>query len=98
MFFPEGTFDETRQIGKFLGGAFATAERSKMPIVAVAIHGTRDVLPPGSIMVRRRPIRFEILGGSAAARGWPRQRSRELIAAGGRGAAGALTAPCRPRL
>ena len=31
VFFPEGTFDATRQIGKFLGGAFATAERSQMP-------------------------------------------------------------------
>ena len=36
------------RIGKFLGGAFATAERSRMPVVAVAIHGTRDVLPTGT--------------------------------------------------
>jgi 1-acyl-sn-glycerol-3-phosphate acyltransferase len=42
VFFPEGTFDERRQIGKFLAGAFATAQRSGMPVVAMAIHGTRE--------------------------------------------------------
>jgi 1-acyl-sn-glycerol-3-phosphate acyltransferase len=79
VFFPEGTFDATRQVGKFLGGAFATAERAGMPIVAVAIHGTREVLPTGTVMVRRKPIRFEVLGVMAP--DGARQRSRELIAA-----------------
>lgn len=78
VFFPEGTFDEHRRIGRFLGGAFATAERSGMPVVAVAVHGTREVLPPGGLMVYRRPIRFEILA-ALDAKG-ARQRSRELIA------------------
>jgi 1-acyl-sn-glycerol-3-phosphate acyltransferase len=78
VFFPEGTFDATRQIGKFLGGAFATAERSQMHIVAVAIHGTREVLPSGSVMLRRKPIRFEIL--AVLHPEGARQRSRELIA------------------
>src|SRR5450631_4805684 len=41
VFFPEGTFDEHRHIGRFMGGAFATAARSQMPVVAAAIHGTR---------------------------------------------------------
>ena len=78
VFFPEGTFDGTRRIGRFLGGAFATAERSGMPVVAVAIHGTRDLLPPGSVMVRRGAVRFEILGVLDAQ--GARQRSREWIA------------------
>ncbi len=78
VFFPEGTFDERRRIGKFLGGAFATAERSAMPVVAVAIHGTRELLPPGGLMFYRRPIRFEILA-ILEAKG-ARQRSREMIA------------------
>jgi 1-acyl-sn-glycerol-3-phosphate acyltransferase len=55
MFFPEGTFDENRRIGKFLGGAFTTAQRSQMPVVAVAIHGSRDVMPPGGISIYRLP-------------------------------------------
>jgi 1-acyl-sn-glycerol-3-phosphate acyltransferase len=78
VFFPEGTFDALRAVRKFHGGAFATAERSNMPVVAVAIHGTRDLLPAGGLMVYRRPIRFEILA-VLEPRG-ARQRSRELIA------------------
>ena len=78
VFFPEGTFNEIRQIGRFLGGAFATAARSDMPVVAMAIHGARDVMPPGALRIHPRPIRVEILEvlGSQDAR----QRSRELIA------------------
>jgi 1-acyl-sn-glycerol-3-phosphate acyltransferase len=78
VFFPEGTFNEIRQIGRFLGGAFTTAARSDMPVVAVAIHGTRAVLPPGGIRVRRSAIRVEILEVLTASDA--RQRSRELIA------------------
>ena len=78
VFFPEGTFNEIRQIGRFLGGAFTTAARSDMPVVAMAIHGTRAVLPPGGLAVHRLPIRVEILEVLAAAEA--RQRSRELIA------------------
>jgi 1-acyl-sn-glycerol-3-phosphate acyltransferase len=78
MFFPEGTFDETRQIGKFLGGAFTTAARAQMPVVAVAIHGTRDVMPPGGRTIRRLPIRVEILAVLSADEA--RLKSRELIA------------------
>jgi 1-acyl-sn-glycerol-3-phosphate acyltransferase len=77
VFFPEGTFAAERQIGRFLGGAFSTAERSQMQIVAAAIHGTRDVLPSGSVSISRRPIRFEILGVLDPKSA--RHRSRELI-------------------
>jgi 1-acyl-sn-glycerol-3-phosphate acyltransferase len=81
VFFPEGTFDGTRQVGRFLGGAFATAERSNMPVVAVALHGTRDVLPTGkgALLIHRGAIRFEILGVLEPKDA--RQRSRALIAA-----------------
>jgi 1-acyl-sn-glycerol-3-phosphate acyltransferase len=61
MFFPEGTFDTAAQIGKFHRGAFATAARLQIPVVAVAIHGTRAALPADSILLRRSIIRFEIL-------------------------------------
>src|SRR5882724_5789032 len=78
MFFPEGTFDETRQIGKFLGGAFTIAARAEMPVVAVAIHGSRAVMPPGGGSIRRLPIRVEILAVLSADEA--RLKSRELIA------------------
>ena len=79
VFFPEGTFTEIRQIGKFLGGAFTTAARSNMPVVAMAIHGTRDVFPPGGLTAHPLPIRVEILKILSADDA--RQHSRELIAA-----------------
>ena len=79
VFFPEGTFDATPQVGRFLGGAFATAERAGMPVVAVAIHGTREVLPTGSLMIHRSPIRFQVLGVMSP--DGARLKSRELIAA-----------------
>jgi 1-acyl-sn-glycerol-3-phosphate acyltransferase len=78
VFFPEGTFNEIRQVGKFLGGAFTTAARSDMPVVAVAIHGTRAVLPPGGLGIRRSAIRVEILEVLTASDA--KLRSRELIA------------------
>ena len=78
VFFPEGTFNEVRQVGKFLGGAFTTAARSDMPVVAMAIHGTRAVLPPDGLAVHRSAIRVEILEVLSASDA--RQRSRELIA------------------
>ncbi|HME40216.1 MAG TPA: lysophospholipid acyltransferase family protein [Steroidobacteraceae bacterium] len=78
VFFPEGTFTEMAQVGKFHGGAFVTAARSGMPIVAMAIHGTRAVLPPGGLRVSSQPIRVEILEVLTA--GDTRHRSRELIA------------------
>jgi len=78
VFFPEGTFNQVAQVGKFLGGAFTTAARSDMPVVAVAIHGTRAVLPPGGVRINRSAIRVEILEVLTASDA--RQRSRELIA------------------
>ncbi len=79
VFFPEGTFDAHRQVGRFLGGAFATAKRSNMPVVAAAIHGTRDVLPSGGMLLHRHPLRFEILDVLDAEDA--QERSRRLIAA-----------------
>jgi 1-acyl-sn-glycerol-3-phosphate acyltransferase len=78
VFFPEGTFTEIRQVGKFHGGAFTAAARSDMPVVTMAIHGTRAVLPPEGFAVHRLPIRVEILDVLSASDA--RQHSRELIA------------------
>jgi 1-acyl-sn-glycerol-3-phosphate acyltransferase len=79
VFFPEGTFDGNRQVRRFLGGAFATAQRSNLPVVAAAIYGARDVLPPGGIMIYRRALRFEVL--EVLEPEGARERSRQLIAA-----------------
>src|SRR3984893_16282119 len=78
VFFPEGTFNEIRQVGKFLGGAFTTAARSDMPVVDVAIHGTRAVLPPDGLAMHRAAGRLELLKVMTESNA--RQRSRVLIA------------------
>jgi 1-acyl-sn-glycerol-3-phosphate acyltransferase len=78
VFFPQGTFTAEAVVGRFLNGAFSTAARSNRPIVAAAIHGTREVLPAATCIMRRHPIRveiLEILGAEGA-----RERSREIIA------------------
>jgi 1-acyl-sn-glycerol-3-phosphate acyltransferase len=61
VFFPEGTFNRERGIGPFHGGAFATAARNALPLVAIAIRGTREALPSGTLLIRRHPIDVEIL-------------------------------------
>jgi 1-acyl-sn-glycerol-3-phosphate acyltransferase len=86
VFFPEGTFTSIPAIGHFHAGAFATAARTGVPVVAVAIRGARYALPAGTLMMRRVAIEVEILAviptteqeGVKSAK--MRQKAREIIA------------------
>lgn len=60
-FFPEGTFREEPGVGRFRPGAFVAAVRGEMPVVPVAISGTRDMLPHGHVLPRPRKVRIDIL-------------------------------------
>ena len=60
-FFPEGTFREEPGVGRFRPGAFVAARRSDMPVVPIAIHGTRYVLPLSRYLPRRGPMVVDIL-------------------------------------
>lgn len=60
-FFPEGTFNLEPGIGKFHTGAFVIAARARMPIVPIAIHGTRYMLPSGRLLPRLGRLHVEIL-------------------------------------
>jgi len=60
-FFPEGTFREEPGVGRFRPGAFVAAMKSDMPVVPIAIHGSRDVLPHSAFLPRRHPMTIEIL-------------------------------------
>ena len=51
-FFPEGTFVERPGVGKFHTGAFAIAARVGLPVVPVALRGTRYILPSGRVLPR----------------------------------------------
>lgn len=60
-FFPEGTFVEQAGVGRFRPGAFVAAIQGGMPVVPVAIFGTRNMMPAGRILPRPVPVRIEIL-------------------------------------
>jgi 1-acyl-sn-glycerol-3-phosphate acyltransferase len=60
-FFPEGTFLAQPGLGKFHTGAFAIAARAELPIVPIAIRGTRHILPSGRILPRPGRIRIHVL-------------------------------------
>ena len=60
-FFPEGTFREEPGVGRFRPGAFVAAMKSDMPVIPIAIHGSRAFLPHGAFLPRRRPMIIDIL-------------------------------------
>ena len=60
-FFPEGTFRKEPGVGRFRAGAFVAARRSDMPVVPIAIRGSRYVLPHGAFLPRRGPLEILIL-------------------------------------
>jgi 1-acyl-sn-glycerol-3-phosphate acyltransferase len=60
-FFPEGTFLLQPGLGKFHTGAFAIAARSGLPVVPLAIRGTRRILPSGRALPMLGRIEIEIL-------------------------------------
>jgi 1-acyl-sn-glycerol-3-phosphate acyltransferase len=60
-FFPEGTFLLQPGLGKFHTGAFAIAARSGLPVVPLAIRGTRGILPSGRVLPMPGRIEIEIL-------------------------------------
>ncbi len=60
LFFPEGTFTRVAGLRGFRMGAFVTAAESALPIVPVAIRGTRSVLRDGSWFPRYSQINIQI--------------------------------------
>lgn len=60
-FFPEGTFVEESGVGRFRAGAFMAAIKGGMPVVPIAISGTRQMLGAGRALPRPAPIRIDVL-------------------------------------
>jgi 1-acyl-sn-glycerol-3-phosphate acyltransferase len=44
MIFPEGTRSKSGELGEFKAGAFKLAIEAQLPILPLAVHGTRDAL------------------------------------------------------
>jgi len=60
LFFPEGTFSRIPGIQDFHLGAFVTAVQANIPVVPIAIRGTRSMLRAGSWFPRHGQISINI--------------------------------------
>jgi len=59
--FPEGTFQQQPGLLPFRAGAFVAAIRGKLPVVPIAIQGTRYLLPSERDLPRFGPVQIDIL-------------------------------------
>ncbi len=60
-FFPEGTFRKEPGVGRFRPGAFVAAVRGELPVVPIAISGSREMLPAGRMMPWPNALKIRIL-------------------------------------
>jgi 1-acyl-sn-glycerol-3-phosphate acyltransferase len=60
-FFPEGTFHPRPGLHAFRPGAFAAAIKAGLPIVPLAIRGSRRILPARRRLPRRADLELEVL-------------------------------------
>jgi len=60
-FFPEGTFLKEPGVGRFRPGAFVAATKGELPVVPIAIGGSRYMLPAERLLPRRGPLTIDIL-------------------------------------
>lgn len=60
-FFPEGTFGEVPGLLPFHAGAFVFAHRAGVPLVPIALRGTRRALPPKVLWPWPMRIDIEVL-------------------------------------
>jgi len=59
-FFPEGTFTRRAALAPFHLGAFSAAAAAGVPVLPVAIRGTRTLLRDGQWLPRRTPLALSI--------------------------------------
>jgi 1-acyl-sn-glycerol-3-phosphate acyltransferase len=60
VFFPEGTFGREPGLRPFRMGAFVVAAQAGVPVIPVAIRGTRSILRAGQWLLHRGPVRITI--------------------------------------
>ncbi len=70
--YPEGRISLDGTVGEFKDGAFIIAIAGQVPVVPVAIHGTRLVWPPGRKAIRSGPVRV-VAGGPLRTSGLTRR-------------------------
>jgi 1-acyl-sn-glycerol-3-phosphate acyltransferase len=78
VIFPEGGRSRTGALGEFHAGAAYIAIKAGAPVVPMGIVGTREVLPPGSIIVRPRPVELRI-GAPIPTAGLTTRHAKDLL-------------------
>lgn len=68
LLFPEGTRTRDGALGPFKKGGFHLAIKAGVPIVPVALRGTRELMPVGSFLLRRGTMTV-IIGEPIATQG-----------------------------
>lgn len=61
VFFPEGTFHPEPGLHAFRAGAFAAAIKADLPVVPLAIRGSRQILPARGRLPRRAGLELTVL-------------------------------------
>jgi 1-acyl-sn-glycerol-3-phosphate acyltransferase len=61
LIFPEGTAKSSMAMTRLRNGAFRAAVRTGRPVVPIAIHGTRRILPRAIALLRRGDIHIAVL-------------------------------------
>ncbi len=60
LVFPEGTRSTTGELGEFKKGGFVLAIEAGIPIVPLAVTGSRELLPAHTLLVRSGQIKINI--------------------------------------
>ncbi len=60
LVYPEGTYSPDGTISAFKDGAFIIAVASQVPVLPVAIDGTRRIWPPGRSVIRGGQVRIAV--------------------------------------
>lgn len=61
VFFPEGTFRLEPGVWRFRPGAFVAAVKGEMPVVPIAISGSREMMPSGRLLPQKADLIIDVL-------------------------------------
>jgi 1-acyl-sn-glycerol-3-phosphate acyltransferase len=94
LIFPEGTRSRDGRLGPFKKGGFHLAIDSGVPVVPVALHGTRAAMPRSSLLLR--PGHVHVTFGEPVATSGLTDADRHGLLERVRGAIGKMLDPAEP--